>query len=174
MALNNNISFSVALVATLVVLFAATTNSQATNHCTVADDKALCIALIKGAKTWPEAMTNALEATLQKANVAKTVVDGIPKKLSSTLTPQSKESIEQTCKDAYQNIIDNSKECLGYVKNGDPMSSLKTYLSTIGYTDCVDGLNEFGESLPEVSQFNTEMRKFAGTLLAIADTNNKD
>ncbi|CAI9785147.1 unnamed protein product [Fraxinus pennsylvanica] len=160
MTLNNNISFSVALVATTVVLFVATANSQATNPCSVADDKALCVALVKGAKTWPEAMTNALEATLQKANVAKTVAYGIPKKLSSTLRPQSKESIEQTCKDAYQNIIDNSKECLGYVKNGDPMN-------------CVDVLNEFGESLPEVSQFNAEMRKFAGTLLAIADTNKK-
>ncbi|KAL2519582.1 PMEI domain-containing protein [Abeliophyllum distichum] len=174
MALKNNISFSLALVATAVVLFAATANSQATDHCAVAADKALCVALVKGAKTWPEAMTNALQATLQKANVAKSVVDGIPKKLSPSLEPQSKESIKKTCLDAYQSIIDNSKECLGYVKSGDPFSSLKTYLSSIGYTDCVDGLNDFGESLPEVSQFSTDMRKFANTLLAIADSKKKN
>ncbi|KAI3467561.1 hypothetical protein Pfo_024224 [Paulownia fortunei] len=148
-SMKTTVCFSLAVLATAFVLSTSTTPSPAVNpFCDTADNKALCTQLAKGAETWPEAMTNALKAVLEKAKAGKPIANSVGSKLPANLYPQSKESIDSTCREAYDNIMDNIKQCIGFVKS-DPYSSLNTYLSATSFSDCTDGLEEFGVTLAE-------------------------
>ncbi|KAL3819262.1 hypothetical protein ACJIZ3_005167 [Penstemon smallii] len=143
---SNTISFSVALLATAIVLSSA---APINPFCKSAVDKVLCTQLVNNANNWPAAMTNALNAVLQKAKAAKPIADTIGSKLPSQLQPQLKKSIGATCHEMYGTIIYNLEQCLGFVKK-DTGSSLKTCLSAISFSECVDEMEEFEVDLPEV------------------------
>ncbi|KAK4423857.1 hypothetical protein Salat_1968600 [Sesamum alatum] len=70
-------------------------------------------------------------------------------------------------KEAYETIIDNISKSIGFVKY-DPTSALDTYL----WFDHVLGLHrrldEFEVSVAEATNFNREMTKLSGILLAVA------
>ncbi|KAL6567833.1 hypothetical protein OROGR_001501 [Orobanche gracilis] len=59
------------------------------------------------------------------------------------------------------------EQCIEFVKS-DPYSSLDTYLSAATFTECTDGLQEFGVNLPEVAAFDKDIRKLSSVLLAVA------
>ncbi|PIN21111.1 hypothetical protein CDL12_06194 [Handroanthus impetiginosus] len=162
------IRFSLSLLATAAILSTAAAQSSTVNFCDTASNKALCVELINEGKTWAEAMTNALNAVMKKARAGQSIAYGVGPKLPAELQPQTKQSIESTCHEAYDNIIDNLKQCVGFVTD-DPYSSLRTYLSATTFSDCTDGLTEFNVSLPEVTEFDKEMLKLSSTLLAVAE-----
>lgn len=110
-----------------------------------------------------------LNAALQKAKAAKSIADTVGSKLPSDFQPLTKESIDSTCHETYESLVDNIRSCLGFVKN-DPDSSLRVYLSATSFSDCKDGLDEFGISSTEVDQFTDEIQKLSSTLLAIVET----
>ncbi|KAL2253226.1 UNVERIFIED_CONTAM: hypothetical protein Sindi_0117300 [Sesamum indicum] len=155
------VSFTLAVLATFFIL------SAANPFCDTAKDKALCMQMTKDAKTWEVAMTNALNAAMEKVKCGKKIVDGIALKLPGNLRPQTKDSIDQTCREAYENIIDSIHQSIGVVKN-DPTSALNNYLSAAAFSDCTDSLNEFEISLVEANNFDGEVSKLSSTLLAIA------
>ncbi|KAK6139211.1 hypothetical protein DH2020_027047 [Rehmannia glutinosa] len=157
------ICFTLALLATAAILSTAADNP----FCATSDDQALCGQLTNGAHTWAEAMINALNGVMDKARAGKSVAYGVGSKLPVSLKDLTRKSIDGTCRQAYDNIIDNIKQCIGFVKN-DPFSSLDTYLSATTFSDCTDGLQEFGVSLPEVADFDKEMLKLSSVLLAVA------
>ncbi|KAL2233645.1 UNVERIFIED_CONTAM: hypothetical protein Sindi_1544500 [Sesamum indicum] len=159
------VSFALAILATFLLTSAA--DPAANTFCDTADDKTLCVQMSNNAKTWDEAMKNTLNAALQKANAGKSIVDGIGSKLPANLQPQTKESIDKTCRQAYENVIDNIHKSMGVVKN-DP-ASLKTYLSATSFSECTDGLTEFQVPSSEASDLDKEILKMSGTLLAVAD-----
>ncbi|KAL8035850.1 hypothetical protein ABFX02_12G122800 [Erythranthe guttata] len=156
------VCLSLALLAAAFVLSAA-----AGSFCETADDKTLCVQLTKGGKTWAEAMTNALNGVMDRVEAGKSIVVGVGATLPAELYPQSKQSIENTCHEAYENMIDGIKKSIGFVKS-DPYSSLKTYISSTTFSDCTGGLSEFGVNLPQVDDFANEIGKLSGTLLAVA------
>ncbi|KAL7091729.1 hypothetical protein ACP275_12G122400 [Erythranthe tilingii] len=158
------VCLSLALLATAFVLSAA---AAADSFCETADDKTLCAQLTKGGKTWAEAMTNALNGVMDRAKTGKAIADGVGATLPADLYPQSKQSIEDTCHEAYENMIDGIKKSIGFVKS-DPYSSLKTYISSTTFSDCTGGLEEFGVNLQQVDDFANEIGKLSGTLLAVA------
>lgn len=159
------VCFSLLLLAT--AFFHSTTAGGASPFCDTADDKALCTELTNGGTTWAEAMTNALNGVMERVKGGKSVVQGIGAKFPAELEPQSKESMDSTCREAYENIIDNIKQCLGFVKS-DPYSSLNTYLSATSFSDCTDGLQEFGVKLAPVDEFDDQITKLSSALLAVA------
>ncbi|KZV17813.1 pectinesterase inhibitor-like [Dorcoceras hygrometricum] len=162
------IALSITLIAT--TLFIPSATSTAVNpFCRTADDKTFCTSLAKGAKTWEEAMTNALKSALQTAKAAKSITDLVGSKLPSGFLPQTKESIDSTCQETYESLIDNIQSCMGFVKK-DPYSSLRVYLSATSFSDCKDGLDEFGVSSRDVDHFTAEIQKLSSTLLAIVET----
>lgn len=166
--MKTSISFSLALLATTFVLSTSIAQSSTVSpFCDNATDKALCTHLAKGAKTWAEAMTNSLKAVMEKAKAGESIVLSIRSKLPGELDPDTKESIDSTCREAYENMLINITECMGFVEN-DPYSSLTTYLSMTSMSDCEDGLEDFDVSSPEVAEFANEMQKLSSTLLAVA------
>ncbi|GFP93638.1 hypothetical protein PHJA_001508200 [Phtheirospermum japonicum] len=167
------------LAATFLLLATAATASRHPPHrviggvspfCTTAttnpDDKAVCTGLVKGAGTWPEAMTNAIKAVIATANAAKPMVDGLEAELPRGLKPATVESIAKGCKDTFDTYVFNLEQCIGFVKN-DPFSSLEVYLGGSTFFDCKDGFDEFQIPNPEVDKFYDTTVKFADILLSI-------
>ncbi|KAL8052645.1 hypothetical protein ABFX02_05G018600 [Erythranthe guttata] len=173
------ISSSLALLATTFILLSTTATAHAVESrkagnfspfCRTAHPtRALCTQMVNGAKTWPQAMTNAILATAVKAKAAVPMAAGVAKRLPVSLFPESRVSIGSTCTEAIDNIIFDLGKCVEFVKN-DPTSALKTYLSSITFFDCRNALEEFEVSLPEVSRFDQEMTKLAGVLLSVLET----
>lgn len=138
------------------------------DFCGFANDHVLCAQLAKHARNWNAAMDNILKSSLDMTKKAHTITSLIEARMPAQLRPVTKESIDSTCKEAYNNVIYNLQSSIGFVKNGD-FGSLKTYLSAISFSECTDALNEFGTTLPEANQFEADIQKLASTLLAVAD-----
>ncbi|KAL1565639.1 hypothetical protein AAHA92_07827 [Salvia divinorum] len=155
-----------------VLLSAALVLSGATASpfCDSAEDKVLCEQLVGGASTWGEAMTNALSGVQKRAEGGKSVAEAVAAKLPAAGLPQTKEAIVRTCQWAYDRMMDSVKACGGLVKDSSS-SAIKHHLSPISYGDCTQALSEFDLSVPEATQFDTEMHKLSTTLLAIAEKN---
>ncbi|KAL6525853.1 hypothetical protein OROMI_030248 [Orobanche minor] len=146
-------------------------NNNISPFCTTATtskDKAICTGLVKkDAKSWAEAMTNAIKAVIEVANARKSrVVDGVGATLPPSLKPITKESITRGCKEAFDTYVYNLQQCIGFVRS-DPYSSLETYLSGSTFFDCKDGFDEFQLSNPDVDKFYDATLKFADILLSI-------
>ncbi|GFP88009.1 hypothetical protein PHJA_000944600 [Phtheirospermum japonicum] len=117
-------------------------------------------------------MTKTLLAVRDKVRAGKHIAYGVGPKLPANFRPQTKESVGATCRMAYDNLLDNIDQCVGFVKS-DPYSSLDTYLSATTFTDCTDGLHEFDVSMPEVEEFDREVLKLSNVLLAVAQLKKK-
>lgn len=158
------ICFSLALLATVHVI--SITAGSVGPYCDKAADKALCTQLTKGAKNWEDAMTNALNAVINKAKAAKPTVDG---QLPLGLKPITKQSIDSTCDEAYEGGISNLEECVGLVTD-DSNNSLNARLSaaSTSLSDCTDALEEFGINSPSVEEFGSDIFKMNSVLLAVA------
>ncbi|KAG6426419.1 hypothetical protein SASPL_110642 [Salvia splendens] len=154
-------------VAVVAAGFMASASASA-SFCDTADDKVLCGQLVGSAGTWAKAMTNALNGVQKRAEGGKSVADVVAAKLPADVLPQTKDAIVSTCHWGYDNIMDNVKECIEFVKD-DPTSALKSHLSAMSYSDCTDGLSEFNLSVPEATQFDDEMQKLSSALLAVAE-----
>ncbi|KAL2233642.1 UNVERIFIED_CONTAM: hypothetical protein Sindi_1544200 [Sesamum indicum] len=163
-------SISSSFILLLLLSTAAAAAPPVSPFCATADlgSQALCTQMVGAAKTWPVAMTNAIHAATAKAKLGIPIAKGIGGKLPPTLQPQSKESIAQTCQEAYDRILSFLDDCVGFVKD-DPTAALKPYLSSITYSDCTMVLSEFQVSLPEVDGLNKELLRLAGILLAVLD-----
>lgn len=156
-----------AVYLSLAILAATFASAAAASFCDTADDKVLCGQLVGGAGTWGDAMTSALNGVQKQAEGGKSVADVVAAKLPGDVLPQTNESIVSTCQWAYENVMDNIKECLGFVKD-DPTSALTSHLSAISYSDCTMALSEFSLSVPEADHFDAEMQKLTSALLAVA------
>ncbi|KAL6567845.1 hypothetical protein OROGR_001513 [Orobanche gracilis] len=142
-----------------LALFATAFSTAAFNpFCRNSDDPNLCAHLANGARTWAEAMTNTLQSVLDKVKAGKKIAYRVKSKLPADFRLQTKESIAATCRYAYDDVLYNIEQCIGFVKS-DPYSSLDTYLSAATFTECTDGLQEFGVNLPEVAAFGKEILK---------------
>lgn len=161
------VCFSLAILAAAFI--ASASASAGGSFCDTADDKVLCAQLIGGAKTWDEAMTNALNGVLKKAAGGKSVADVVAVKLPAALKPITKESIVSSCHETYDFIMDHLKDCIGFVKD-DPTSALRYYLSDISYSECLEGLTQFGlPDVAEATQYTQEIAKLDSVLLAVAE-----
>lgn len=166
------VAFSSALLATVLLLSTAAAVPRVPRpvgpFCRAARPRALCTQMTGGAATWSDAMTNAIKATIGRVRAAKPVADTVRTKLPGDLMPESRDSIDSTCREAYDRILFELGQCIGFVKN-DPTSALKTYLSSMTYFDCRFALEEFMLTVPEVNQFDQELIKLSGIMLAILE-----
>lgn len=164
----NAVYFSLAVVAAALVASAAAGRGGGVSFCDTADDKVLCGQLVGRARSWGEAMTNALNAVKKQAAAGKSVADVVAAKTPANLQPQTKESIVGGCYDAYDNVMYRIDECIGFAKD-DPTRALKYYLSALSFFDCTEGLREFNVTVPEATQYDDELTKLTGALLAVAE-----
>ena len=123
-----------------------------------------------GTSIWEVTMTNVITSALDNAKARQTMAYDVVSKLPRNLEPQTKDSIESTCKEAFDTLIANMEKCLEYVKN-DPTSSLKYSLSSLSFFDCQNELEEFGISVPDVKEFNDELAGTITNLVAVLDKN---
>ncbi|KAL0421404.1 UNVERIFIED_CONTAM: hypothetical protein Slati_3163300 [Sesamum latifolium] len=112
-------------------------------------------------------MTNSLVAVMDKAEAGRNIVFSVGTHLPGNLDAETKESIDSTCHDAYENMMSNLMQCMGFIKRGRH-SSLINYLSSTSWSDCEDALAEFGISLPQVEEFGKEMQRLSSIMLSVA------
>ncbi|PIN14911.1 hypothetical protein CDL12_12453 [Handroanthus impetiginosus] len=166
------VSFSLALIATFLLISTGTATATAKSaavspFCTTANNKVLCTKMVRGAKTWEQAMTNAINSAMVKAKTGKAIADGVGPKLPKNLLPQSKASILDSCNGAYDRIIYYLEQALVYVKD-DP-TSLRSCFSSVSFWECKFGLEEFEITIPEVNRFYQEINQRSSVLLSVLE-----
>ncbi|KAK4423854.1 hypothetical protein Salat_1968300 [Sesamum alatum] len=155
----------------LLLSTAASAAAPVSPFCGTADpgiSQTMCTQMVGCAKTWPEAMTNAINAAAEKAKGGIPIAHGVGKKLPPGLLPQSKESIVLTCQEAYDWILSLFDDCRELVKD-DPTLGLKRRISSMTFSDCTGVLSEFNVSVPETEALNEELHRLAGILFAVLD-----
>ncbi|GER50163.1 glutamine synthetase [Striga asiatica] len=178
-AATNGYNLSVLAATMILLLCTATVDGNVVSpFCRTATthkkDQGVCTGLVKGAKTWDEAMTNGINAVIEIAKAQKgKAVDSVEAKLPKGLRPATKESITKGCKDAFDMYVSYLEDCIGWVKN-DPDSSLETILSGNTFYNCKDGFDEFQIQNPDVYRFYDMTTYFADILLSIYQTKPAD
>lgn len=168
-------SSQVFLAASVLVILFISNGVNATDVCGATDagpEKNLCTNLVKGAKTWNEALTNVVHTIMDEAKKSKPLIEGLPQHLPPTLLAISKDSIVKTCNEAYENVLDNLNKVLENLRTGDPMGSIDVELSATldAFGDCTDGLNEFGVDDPSIDKARDVIQKYSSISLAITST----
>lgn len=134
------------------------------------EEMALCVKLVKGAKTWEKALKNTVRAIAAELKKDKPFFDSIKKHLPGELEPISKESILATCKDAHESVVDSVNKVLENIKDGDPQGSIDTELSAAlsALSDCTDGMDQFGVDDPDIVKTRDVVEKYASISLAVS------
>lgn len=134
------------------------------------EEMALCVKLVKGAKTWEKALRNTVRAIAAELKKDKRFFDSIPKHLPGELEPISKDSILATCKDAHDSVVDSVNKVLENIKDGDPQGSIDTELSATlsALSDCTDGMDQFGVDDPDIVKTRDVVEKYASISLAVS------
>ncbi|XP_022882281.1 uncharacterized protein LOC111399249 [Olea europaea var. sylvestris] len=114
--------------------------------CTTASHKELCTKMVNDATNMHDATQNAILATLDLAKKIHFMSHLIEPAIA-TLEPISQESVRSTCKDNFENTIDDLETSLQALKDND-QGTLLTLLSASISSDCEDALKQFGVDNP--------------------------
>ena len=169
MALVKKYSVSLVFLA-VVTLGNAQGHPNAVNPlCKTAKDPAFCTSMVKGAKNPHEAAANAIAASLEVVKRTKPLVDtqAVVSLLPRTLLPASRESMVSTCRDNYQDVIDNLTGALADLKKGDK-DSLIIKLSASCLSDCVDGFQQFNIPSPNMKKAQEELNRYTEYSLVVS------
>ncbi|CAI9775374.1 unnamed protein product [Fraxinus pennsylvanica] len=102
--------------------------------------------MVSGAIKWHDAISNAIKVTLSLAEELESKSDSIALSLVN-LQPGKKDSIQKTCKESFETVIDMIKEGQTAHAGGDH-GTLKTKLSAALDTECVDELSNAVATFP--------------------------
>jgi len=162
--------FSLFFVTLVALLIAQSTTIEAikfigvNQFCTTASHKKLCTKMVNGASNMHDATQNAILATLGLAKRIQSMSHLIEPAIA-TLEPVSQESIRSTCKDNFENIIDDLETSLQALKDND-QGTLLTHLSASASSDCDDALEEFSVDNP-LSKVTGHLAKEVDNCLAV-------
>ncbi|KAM7468664.1 hypothetical protein LguiB_016226 [Lonicera macranthoides] len=114
--------------------------------CKTADEKVLCTSMVKGAKTWHDAVFNAIQSSLATADQLEKMLPKIEPELIR-LPLISRKSTVESCKDNFDSAVDDLKEALDFLEANDK-GSLNIHLSAVSVTDCIDSFEQFKTPFP--------------------------
>ncbi|KAL2455210.1 Plant invertase/pectin methylesterase inhibitor superfamily protein [Abeliophyllum distichum] len=162
--------FSLFFLTLVALLLAQSTTTEARKFigvnpfCTTASHKKLCTKMVNGATNMHDATQNAIQATLGLAKKIQSMSRLIEPAIAN-LEPVSQESIRSTCKESFENTIDDLETSLQALKDND-QGTLLTHLSAATSSDCDDALTEFGVDNP-LSKVSGILAKEVDNCLAV-------
>jgi len=136
----NSFSFLLLIImASVFVESVVATRIQVSPFCrTARRTRILCNSMINGATNWHDAIGNAINATLSQAKELQSKNELIAPAVAN-LSPAAKKSLQGTCEESFQNIIDMLQEGQDALAAGD-IATLQTKLSAALDTECNDEL----------------------------------
>ncbi|XP_073148474.1 uncharacterized protein [Henckelia pumila] len=111
--------------------------------CRTSSHKRLCTQMAKGAATWHDASSNAMQATLELAKRIQSMSGVLIKPAIASLEPQSRQSVLASCAEDFDIMISDLEDSIKALEVND-MGTLTVHLSAAYSTDCSDALAEFG------------------------------
>lgn len=158
------------LVMAMIGLFASATEAFGNNRfCKTSDYKQICNLMVKDANNWHDATRNAIQSSIDVAVTLQKMTPTLDKALGR-LSGNSKDSTTSTCKETFDNTVDDLKQCLKFLDNNDT-ASLNIHLSAAtSVTDCQDAFQESGAELPpRVAKITEELSKYVSNCLAVSE-----
>ncbi|KAL2559827.1 uncharacterized protein Fot_04566 [Forsythia ovata] len=161
----NSLSFLLlAIIVSVSVHGVVSTRLQVSPFCRTSRTKGLCSTMVNGATNWHDAIGNAISETLSLAKELQSK-NGLIAPAIANLSPAAKKSLQGTCKESFQTVIDMLKEGQVALAAGDN-GTLQTKLSAALDTDCDDELSNFGATFP-LANMAKELTKKVSVCLAI-------
>ncbi|KAL2543236.1 PMEI domain-containing protein [Abeliophyllum distichum] len=164
-------SFSFLLLAIIVSVFAhvvLATRIQVSPFCRASRTRELCNTMAKGATSWHDAIGNAISGTLSLAEELQSK-NGLIAPAIANLSPAAKKSLQGTCKESFQTVIDMLQEGQVALAAGDN-GTLQIKLSAALDTECDDELSNFGGTFP-LANMAKELTKKVSICLVITAQN---
>lgn len=154
--------------------FASTIEAKALGinpFCRTSDYRRICNIMVRGADNWHDATRNAIQSSLEVATTLQTLTPLLDTALGR-VPAKSKDSTTSTCKETFDDTVDNLKQCLKFLDNNDT-GSLNIHLSAaVSVTDCQDAFQEFGAALPpRVAKIAEDLSKHVSNCLAVSQQN---
>ncbi|KAJ8548379.1 hypothetical protein K7X08_030848 [Anisodus acutangulus] len=138
--------------------------SQYCRNCTIPD---LCNRVVNGATNWNEAMVKSIDACTQIAYRIQNVTNDILPQITG-VEPQTKTSIQSTCKEAVDSVVsdlEEAKKALNKNDSGTMISNLAAF-----HTDCADALEQFGIKFLPLTEVVGRYMQFMCVALSVAKT----
>ncbi|XP_022892009.1 uncharacterized protein LOC111406877 [Olea europaea var. sylvestris] len=124
--------------------------------------------MINGATNWHDTIGNAINATLSVAKELQSKNELIAPEVAN-LSPAAKKSLQGTCKESFETVIDMLEEGDVALAAGD-IAILQAKLSAALDTDCEDELSSFGVTFP-LNNLSKHLTKKVSVCLAITAQN---
>lgn len=134
--------------------------------CRTADHKDLCTRMVRGATNLHDATRNAVDSALNIALKLQQMYPMLEPALNN-LPPKTKQSVLDTCRDNFDNIVDDLKKGIEFVDKND-LPSLNVHLSALTSSDCSDAFD--GSLMPQpIADRITMMTQAADNCLAVSE-----
>lgn len=166
----NYISFSLIFLVSVTLCLVGTTEARfrgVNAYCRTSDYKQLCTRMVHGATTLDQATESAILSTL---DLAKKWTPRLSSQLAPALIrllPISQKSILETCKENFENVLENLEEALHHLKAGDK-DSVNTKLSASSFSDCTDAFQESGLNNTPLSTVARLLARHVSNCLAVS------
>ncbi|CAA3006997.1 pectinesterase inhibitor-like [Olea europaea subsp. europaea] len=166
----NSFSFLLlTIMASVFVQSVVATRIQVSPFCrTARRRRALCNTMINGATNWHDAIGNAINSTVSVAKELQSRNELIAPAVAN-LSPAAKKSLQGTCKESFQTVIDMLEEGQVALAAGD-IAKLQIKLSAALDTECDDELSNFGATFP-LANLSKQLTKKVSVCLAITAQN---
>ncbi|XP_027152625.1 uncharacterized protein LOC113752757 [Coffea eugenioides] len=162
-------SFSLLSLA-IVTLLLASQNADAlipvNQFCKTATYKILCTRMVHGATNLQDASASAIKVAIHVANKIRALTPVVVQ-AASDLDPTMKSQIVDTCKESFENTIEDLNLSLDLLRQGD-MGGVGTRLSAAFDSDCLDALKEQGVAVPSLVRIYSRFEKVMDNSLAVA------
>ncbi|KAF3653058.1 putative endoglucanase 25-like [Capsicum annuum] len=156
---------------TMAIILVLTKRSEAHSevpvspYCKTCTIPNLCNRVVNGAANWNEAMVKSINACTQISYRIQNVTTNILPQITG-IEPQSKISIQNTCKEAMDSAVSDLKEAMKALTKNDPGTML-TNLASL-HTDCADALEQFGIKFSPLNKVVGRYLKFMSVALSVA------
>lgn len=163
-------SFSLLLLA-IVTLLLASQNADAqipvNQFCKTATYKILCSRMVHGATNLQDASDRAIKVAVHLANKIQSLIPQVIQ-AASQLEPTMKSQIVDTCKESFENTVEDLNLSLQLLQQGD-MGGVGTRLSAAFDSDCLDALKEQGVAIPSLLRVKySKFERVMDNALAVA------
>ncbi|KAK4376905.1 hypothetical protein RND71_003201 [Anisodus tanguticus] len=163
---------SCCLLLTMATFLVLTKSSEAqpvpmSQYCRTCTIPNLCNRVVNGATNWNEAMVKSIDACTQIAYRIQNVTNGILPQITG-VEPQTKTSIQDTCKEAMDSAVSDLEEARKALNKNDPGTMISNLASL--HTDCADALDQFGIKFLPLNKVVRRYIKFMSVALSVAQT----
>ncbi|XP_015075776.1 uncharacterized protein LOC107019934 [Solanum pennellii] len=159
------------LLLSMAIILVVTRSSEANDavptspYCKICTIPILCNNVVNGATNWKEAMVKSINACTETAYRIQNVTNSILPQITG-VAPQTKTSIQDTCKEAMDGAVSDLQEAMKALNKNDPGTML-TNLASL-HTDCADALDQFGIKFLPLNKVVGRYLKHMSVALSVA------